>query len=86
MCRYLDAGGYVVGNVRIDSVRGNAAENGMVRKMRRVRASRSSIGRGVSRGPSISGRIKRPEEAYMDKHENEDRWQEDDLHNRMQTV
>lgn len=35
MCRYLDSGPYEVGNVRIDTIKGNAAERGLVVKISR---------------------------------------------------
>lgn len=38
MCRERDEGGYELGNVRIDTIRSNAAEQGVVRRVARAQA------------------------------------------------
>jgi hypothetical protein len=75
MCRYLDKGGYEPGNVRIDTVEGNAAERGLVHKISRPMWNRRKPNvktDGWTGAPILSSRrFDRPDEAYINKYESD---------------
>jgi len=75
MCRYLDSGGYEVGNVRIDTVAANADERSLVHKTSRLMWHRKALSErstGWTGGPILSSRrFDRPDEAYINKYESD---------------
>lgn len=68
LCRYLDSGGYIIGNVRVDRRIANDQERSVVYKSKRSRAGKSARGARSWAGLPVVG-VKTPHGALMDKQE-----------------